>query len=85
MNYFWRLLLSIDQFFNVLLSPLLNLLLKPSYPFGNEDETISSVMGKNLRLGSCRACYFVCRVLHLLDKNHCKRSIEHDEHSEDYV
>ena len=79
MSYFWRLLVSIDQFFNVLLSPVLNAVLKPHYRFGNEDETLSSVFGKNVELGSCKGCYYICRVLHLIDPGHCKNSIERDE------
>ncbi len=77
MKWFWNILISIDQFFNVLLSPLLNWWLKPKYKFGYPDETLSSVFGKNHK--QCRACYWICRALHLIDKNHCKESIEHDE------
>lgn len=77
--YFWNLLISIDQFANVSLSPLLNMLLsEESYKFGNPDETLSSVFGKNVRSGKCKGCYCICRVLHLIDKNHCKKSIEED-------
>jgi len=77
--YGWRLLIALDQFFNVLLSPILNYFLpfnSLNY-FGNEDETLSSVFGKNA--GLCRWCFWLCRVLHLADKNHCKKSIEYDE------
>lgn len=74
--WFWRVLLSVDQFANVLLSPLLNLLLHPDNPdkFGYEDETLSSVFGKNR--ARCPACYWVCRALHRLDPGHCDKSIE---------
>lgn len=76
--YGWRLLLSIDQFFNVLLSPVLNLFLpKTAHRFGNEDETLSSVFGKNA--ATVTWCYWMCRLLHLFDKGHCHKSIEHDE------
>ena len=54
---FKDLLILLDIFFNVLLSPLLNLLLADgSYKFGNNNETLSGVMGKNIRRGRCRAC-----------------------------
>ena len=76
-NYFWRVLVSIDQFFNVLLYPLLNLWLKPKIPFGNPDETLSSVFGKNS--AECKFCNFMCRVLNVFDPDHCNKSIEHDE------
>ncbi|MBL4763520.1 MAG: hypothetical protein JKY93_12590 [Gammaproteobacteria bacterium] len=46
---------------------------------GNEDELISSRMGKAVRDGRCMGCFWLCRLLHLLDKNHCKKSIEDDE------
>lgn len=58
--YFWRLLISIDQLGNAILA-------------GNPDETISSRMGRNL--STCRVCRFVCKLLNLLDKDHCKESI----------
>lgn len=47
--------------------------------FGYADETISSVLGKNKP--NCVACYWVCRGLHLLDPDHCHKSIESDEGS----
>lgn len=84
LGYGWRLLVSLDQFINVLASPLLNLFL-PKHPrhgrlnpFGKPDETLSSVFGKNARNG-VTWCYWVCRGLHWFDKDHCKRSIEEDE------
>ena len=82
MKWLWNILISIDQFFNVLLSPLLNWTLKPDYKFGDEDETLSSVFGKNK--AKCKACYWICRALHLIDKNHCEESIELDEGNEHF-
>lgn len=79
MNYFWRVLLAIDQMANVFFSPVLNWVLKPKHLFGDEDETLSSVFGKNVRNGSCRACHVMCLILHFIDTNHCKKSIEEDE------
>ncbi len=76
MNWFWNMLISIDQYFNVLLSPLLNLILRPSARFGDPDETLSSVFGKNGE--ECKACHFICKLLHLIDPQHCERSIESD-------
>lgn len=65
-QYFWNLLISIDQLGNALLA-------------GNPDETLSSRMGKAVRDGRCIGCYWICRFLHVLDKNHCQKSIEDDE------
>lgn len=81
--WIWRVLLWIDQGANVLFSPLLNWILhhqtagNPPAWFGYEDETLSSVFGKNREV--CKACYVVCRLLHWVDKDHCKKSIEADE------
>lgn len=61
-----RLLLAVDQLFNV---ALLN---------GDEDETISSNAGKRARDGIGWACV-LCRFLDLLDPNHCEKSVEFDE------
>jgi len=47
--------------------------------FGDPDETISSRAGKCARTGKNRPCYWLCRVLHVLDKRHCEKSIEYDE------
>ncbi len=73
----WNILIWIDQGVNVLAGPLLNALLRPKARFGATDETLSSVFGKNRE--ECKVCYWICRVLHLLDKNHCEKSIELDE------
>ena len=78
-RWLWNVLISIDQTVGVILSPVLNLVMNPKHKFGDPDETMSSVMGKNVRNGSCRGCYAICKILHLLDPDHCKKSIEDDE------
>lgn len=81
MRYIWRVLISIDQLFNVLLGPVFNLIFKTKL-FGDPDETISGVLGKVKRLRGCRLCRFVCKVLDFLDPregDHCANSIEEDE------
>ncbi len=42
---------------------------------GDPDETLSS------RFGKCNSkiCLFICMILHKLDKEHCKKSMEIDE------
>lgn len=64
MKYFWNILISIDQLGNTLLG-------------GDPDETISSRMGK--RKETCKVCYWLCRLLSLIDHRHCTKSIEADE------
>jgi len=55
-------LISLDQLGNTLV-------------FGNPDETISSRAGRCAKKGGNRPCYWLCRLLHVLDKNHCEKSI----------
>ncbi|MBI2382348.1 MAG: hypothetical protein HYV16_16460 [Gammaproteobacteria bacterium] len=78
-RYCWNCLIALDQFINVLAGPLLNLALKPVSRFGDPDETLSSVFGKNVRAGHCRTCRWLCRLLNRADPNHCHQSIEPDE------
>lgn len=66
-SYGWRVLLSIDQFFNTLTG-------------GDEDETISSRIGKKVEnKADCWICHILCKMLHWVDPNHCQDSIERDE------
>lgn len=76
-QYIFSILISIDQFANTLLSPVLNSILKPEYKFGYPDETLSSVFGKNK--DKCKLCRIICKLLNIIDKNHCIESIEPDE------
>ena len=66
-TYFWRILTSVDQLFNTLIG-------------GDEDETISSRLGKALqdRTG-CWICCVLCNMLNWIDPNHCRDAIERDE------
>jgi hypothetical protein len=77
-QYFWNILISIDQLANTVLGVVLNLFLPKDAKdkFGNPDETLSSVFGKNIKEGKCKWCYYICKILHIFDKNHCKKSIE---------
>jgi 8-oxo-dGTP diphosphatase len=81
-EYLFRIAVSIDQLGNVVCSKLFNIILITSsgYQFGKEDETISSVLGKNKELGTLR---FLGKLLDLLldqiEKDHSIRSIEADE------
>jgi hypothetical protein len=74
MKYILNILISLDQLVNVVFGPLLNLILRPSYKFGEPDDTLSEVFGRNRK--DCKACYYICRVLHWFDKNHCEKSID---------
>ena len=75
-NWFWRILISIDCFFNVFLSPALNLLPNLNHEFGHNGETLSSVFGKSK--DDCKFCGFMCEWLGWIDTKHCKKSIQDD-------
>jgi len=59
-------LISIDQLFNTILG-------------GFPDETMSSRMGKHLAKKDSPISNFVCKILNLIQKDHCQKSIEEDE------
>lgn len=81
LKYLWNGLIWIDQGFNWLLSPILNRVfnVRDDARFGDPDETLSSVFGKNLP--NCTGCKTICKLLAKLDEEHCKKSIENDEGS----
>ena len=81
-DYLFNCALATDQHANVFLAKLFNdVMIKPNgHKFGNPDETISSVLGKNKLMG--KLSYFgkcLDLILHLLDNNHSIKSIENDE------
>jgi 8-oxo-dGTP diphosphatase len=81
-RYMFKIALGIDQLGNVVCARLFNffLITKEGYQFGNEDETISSVLGKNKKQNTLR---FLGKLLDLIldqiDRNHSIKSIEADE------
>ncbi|GIW67771.1 MAG: hypothetical protein KatS3mg096_639 [Candidatus Parcubacteria bacterium] len=55
------------------------LIKKDGYKFGRRYETISSVLGKNKRLGKLTFVGKVlCYILDKIDENHCEKSISYD-------
>lgn len=64
-TYFWNLAVGFDQFLNTLLG-------------GSPDETLSSRAGKAQLKGKKWGCV-LCRLLDIVDKDHCKNNIEIDE------
>lgn len=83
-QYFREVAVGIDQLGNVICADLFNITLiklkKGGYEFGNPDETISGVLGKNQLLetlsftGKC-----LNSLLSLIEKDHSIRAIEKDE------
>ncbi|WP_298487840.1 hypothetical protein [uncultured Maribacter sp.] len=79
-EYFLKIAISIDQLGNVLMQHLLNILWlkKGGYKFGNRDETISSVIGKNKQTNTLTNFgIFIDKILDLIDPNHSLNSIDY--------
>lgn len=79
-EFLLKIAVSVDQLGNVLMQHLLNILWikKAGYKFGNRDETISSVLGRNNKLktltGFGRA---IDAFLDAIDPNHSLDSIDY--------
>lgn len=77
-GYFRSTAVNMDKFGNREFRAMLNKFFrKPNgYKFGDERETISSVLGKNQRDGTLTtAGKILCWILDTIDKDHCKKSI----------
>lgn len=81
-QYFYIIAISIDQMGNVIMQELFNDLLikRGGNLFGHEDETISSVLGKNYQSNNLRLLGKGLNwFLNLFEENHSVNSIEEDE------
>ena len=77
-----NIMTSLDQYWQVVFSPILNLAPDLVHRFGNEDETASSVVGKNLRDTNARHWIAIEKVLSVVlegGRPHSLPSIEDDE------
>lgn len=84
-SWFYAWAISIDQLGNVVCKELFNdaLIVHNGIPFGNPDETISSVLGKNKVAGSLNLLgKGLDWILNILDPNHSIKSIEEDENQQ---
>jgi 8-oxo-dGTP diphosphatase len=78
-QYFRDVAESIDQLGNTIVGPLFEqwMLRGDRYSFGNIDETVSSVLGKNKVKGTLtKSGKFLDWLLNLFDKNHSIDAIE---------
>lgn len=78
-GYFKNTALNIDKFANREFRAMFNKFFKTpnGYAFGDERESISSALGKNQRDNTLtKAGKALCAILDLIDKDHCKKSIE---------
>lgn len=81
-KYFFKIAVCIDQSGNVVCSKLLDVVMIKSsgHKFGNEDETISSVIGKNHQSNTLTYCgWGLYHLLNKIEKNHSENAIEEDE------
>lgn len=79
-EFLLKIAVSVDQLGNVIMQHLLNSLWikKGGYKFGNRDETISSAIGRNKRLGTLTGFGKVIdTILDLIDPNHSLDSIDY--------
>src|SRR5690554_4338064 len=79
-EYLLKVAISIDQLGNVAMQHPLNVLWikKSGYKFGNRDETISSALGRNNKLGTLTTFgKFIDKFLDLIDKDHSLNSIDY--------
>ena len=77
--FLMRVAISIDQLGNVVGSRLFNIaLIKKGGPqFGSEDETISSVLGRNKKIGMLKPLgRWLDSILDKIEKDHTIKSIE---------
>ena len=79
-GYFKDSAINIDKFGNREFRTSLNRCLiteNSPFQFGNINETISSVLGKNQRFGHLtKFGKVICKILDTIDKNHCEKSIQ---------
>ena len=76
-EYSYRILISIDQLGNVVCDKLFDLTLVKGNYFGDEDETISSAMGRaKLNNDLTFTGKILDSILNLIDNNHSIKSIE---------
>lgn len=81
-RYLFRMAKSIDQLGNVVCEHLFNVILikKNGYKFGNEDVTISHVLGKNEQTKTLSgAGRLLALLLNIIDKDHNQKAIEYGE------
>lgn len=78
-SYLFTIAKSIDQMGNVVCARLFDLALikKLDNPFGNEDETISSVLGKNkINNNLTWLGHLIAALLNKIEKEHVEKAIE---------
>lgn len=78
-NYLFNVALSIDQLGNAVCAPLFNKLfiVEMCYKFGNPDDTVSYVLGRNKQLNNLsKMGKFLDNILNLIDPGHTDMAIQ---------
>jgi len=81
-SWWFIMAVSVDQLGNVVMSTLFNDLLikKYGHKFGDEDQTISMVLGVNKAMGTLtRFGKLIADILNKIDPNHVEKAIEKNE------
>jgi hypothetical protein len=80
-KYLFTIAKSIDQLGNVVCADLFNytMIKKNGYRFGNEDVTISHVLGMNKKINTLTFTgKILANFLNLIDKQHVEKAIEYE-------
>jgi len=80
-RYLFTIAKSIDQLGNVVCADLFNytMIKKDGYRFGNEDVTISHVLGVNKKINTLTFTgKLLANFLNLIDKQHVEKAIEYE-------
>ena len=78
-SYWFVMAVSVDQLGNVVMSTLFNDLLirKYGHKFGDEDQTVSMVLGVNKKMGTLtKLGKLIADILNKIDPNHVEKAIE---------
>lgn len=78
-GYWFVMAVSVDQLGNVVMSTLFNdiMITKYGHNFGDEDQTVSMVLGVNKAMGTLtKFGKFIADALNRIDKNHVEKAIE---------
>ena len=83
-SWWFVMAVSVDQLGNVVMSTLFNdiMITKYGHKFGDEDQTISMVLGVNKAMGTLtKLGKLIADILNFIDKDHVEKAIEsHEKH-----
>ena len=78
-SYWFIMAVSVDQLGNVVMSTLFNdvMITKYGHKFGDEDQTISMVLGVNKAMGTLtKSGKLIADILNKIDPDHVEKAIE---------